>query len=116
MAETVADAVARLLALLGEPRELACRLLSRTMQAVIAQKLLRREDRSGRVAANEILLPSPRVRRMIAKGQTDASLLALAMEAEASLWGMQTMNAALRGYQADGIISRETLENHLTQP
>jgi twitching motility protein PilT len=114
-AETVADAAARLLALLGGSTDAVRRLLARTMQAIIAQKLLRREDRAGRVAANEILLASPRVRHMIAEGQTDPALLALAMEAE-SLLGMQTMNAALREYQATGIISRETMESHLTRP
>ena len=70
-AQTAADAVARLLALLGGPPDAARQLLSRTMQAVIAQILLRREDRSGRVAVNEILIGTPRVRQMIADGQTD---------------------------------------------
>ena len=114
-AETVADAIDRVLTLLGEPSEAARRLLARTMQAIIAQKLLRREDRAGRVAANEILLASPRVRQMIAEGQTDAALLALVMETEVPM-GMQTMNAALRGYQANGIISRDSMEIHLTKP
>ena len=111
--ETVAEAVDRLLALLGEPSEAARRLLARTMQAIIAQKLLRREDRSGRVAANEILLASPRVRQMIADNQTDPALLTLVMEASAEI-GMQTMNDALRRHHANGIISHETLESHLT--
>jgi twitching motility protein PilT len=119
-AETVADAVARLLAMLGEPHDLARRLLARTMQAVIAQKLMPRADRAGRVAANEILVATPRVRQMIADGQTDAALLALAMEARRGVGGfpqagMQTMDDALLGYYAAGIISRETAESHLKE-
>lgn len=104
--DTVADAIAKLLALLGEPRDQACRLLARTMQAIIAQKLLPRATPTGRVAANEILLAAPRVQQMIADDQTDAGLLALAMEASPQV-GMQTMDTALLALHADGVISRE---------
>ena len=119
-AETVADAVAGLLVLLGEPSDVMRRLLARTVQAVIAQRLLRREDRAGRVAANEVLLATPRVRRMIADGQTDVVSLELAMEARRGVGGfgqagMQTMDDALLGYYAGGVISRETAESHLTE-
>jgi twitching motility protein PilT len=112
-ADTVAEAVARLLEMLGEPRDSARRLLARTMQAVIAQKLLVRADRPGRVAANEILLSTPRIRQMIADGQTGAGLLSLAMEASSPM-GMQTMDDALLALRADGVISRETAASHLT--
>jgi twitching motility protein PilT len=113
-AETVADALARLLELLGEPTEQARRLLARTTQAVIAQNLLRREDGPGRIAVNEILIATPRVRQMIADGQTDAALLSLAMEASPQV-GMQTMDDALLGLHAAGIISREAAESRLKE-
>ncbi len=109
-ADTVADAVVQLLGLLGEPGR---PLLARTLQAVIAQRLLVRADRQGRVAANEILIATPRVRQMLADGQTQPSLLALAMDAGQPV-GMQTMDDALLAYYADGIISRETADSHLT--
>ncbi len=111
-ADTAADAVERLIGLLGEPREAACRLAARTLQAVVAQKLLVRADRAGRVAANEILLFNPRVRQMILDGQTESNLLELAMSAERST-GMQTMDEALLGLYADEVISRETAKAHL---
>jgi twitching motility protein PilT len=113
-AETVADALARLLGLLGEPRDAAQRLLARTTQAVIAQRLLPRAAPTGRVAANEVLLATPRVRQMIADGQTDAALLALAMEASPQS-GMQTMDDALLGLYAAGVISREAAASHLKE-
>ena len=113
-AETVADALARLLTLLGEPGDQARRLLARTVQAVIAQNLLPRADGPGRVAANEILIATPRVRQMIADGQTDQNLLALAMEAS-HRFGMQTMDDALLGLHAAGIISREAAEGYLKE-
>ncbi len=118
-AETVADALARLLALLGEPHDQARRLLARTAEAVIAQRLLRRADGTGRVAANEILIATPRVRQMIVDGQTDTVSLELAMEARRGVGGfltrMQTMDDALLGYYAGGVISRETAESHLKE-
>ncbi len=113
-AETVADALTRLLELLGEPRDSAQRLLARTMQAIIAQRLLPRDAPTGRVAANEILLATPRVRQMIADGQTDPGLLALAMEASPQE-GMQTMDDALLGLHAAGVISREAAEGYLKE-
>ena len=109
-ADTVADAVAQLLGLLGETGR---PLLARTLQAVIAQRLLGRADRQGRVAANEILLNTPRVSRMIADNQTQPNVLALAMEASTGV-GMQTMDDALLGLFAEGVISRETANSHLT--
>ena len=111
-AETVADAIARLLAMLGEPQDLARRLLARTMHAVVAQKLLVRADCQGRVAANEILLNTSRVSQMIADGQTQPNLLELAMEASSRL-GMQTMDEAVLGLYGEGMISRETAVSHL---
>ena len=111
-ADTAGDAVNRLLALLGEPSGAAQRLLTRTVQAVIAQRLLVRADRAGRVAANEILLFNPRVRQMISDGQTEPNLLELVMTASHSA-GMRTMDEALLDLHAAAVISRETVEAHL---
>ena len=111
-ADTAGDAVNRLLALLGEPHGAAQSLLTRTVQAVIAQRLLVRADRAGRVAVNEILLFSPRIRQMILNGQTETNLLELAMTASRSV-GMQTMDEALLELYANEVISRETAEAHL---
>ena len=91
------------------------RLLARTVQAVIAQNLLRREDGAGRVAANEILIATPRVRQMIADGQTDAPSAGAGdgRRARMPAVGMQTMDDALLGLHLAGVISRETAEVHL---
>lgn len=94
-AEDVPDALARLLALLGDPPEAARRLLSRTLRAIITQNLVPREDGSGRAAVQDILIGTPRVRQMIADGDIRASLLELVMEASPES-GMQTMAQARR--------------------
>ncbi len=111
-ADTAGDAVNRLLALLGEPHGAARSLLARTVQAVIAQRLLPRNAPTGRVAANEVLIFTPRIRQMISDGQTEPNLLELAMTASRSV-GMKTMDEALLDLYADAAISRETAEAHL---
>lgn len=111
-ADTAGDAVNRLLALLDGPPGAAQSLLTRTVQAVIAQRLLVRDDRAGRVAANEILIFTQRVRQMILDGQTAPDLLELAMTASHSA-GMRTMDEALLDLHAKAVISRETVEAHL---
>ena len=111
-ADTAGDAVQRLMELLGEPREAALRLITRTVQAVIAQRLLPRNAPTGRVAADEVLVFTPRVRQMIKDGHTAPELLELAMSASHSA-GMQTMDEALLDLHATAAISRETVEAHL---
>ena len=111
-ANTVAEAIHQLLGLFGKPRDAARRLLAQVVQAVIAQRLLMRDDAKGRVAANEILLATPRIRQMIRDGQTKPKLLELAMEANLSL-RMQTMDDALLKLYQGGSISRETALSHL---
>ncbi len=111
-ADTAADAVERMIELLGEPREAARRLAARTLQAVIAQRLLPRNAPTGRVAANEILILNTRIRQMISEGQTAPNLLEIAMSASHSV-GMKTMDEALLDFYADAVISRETTEAHL---
>jgi Tfp pilus assembly pilus retraction ATPase PilT len=85
-------------------------MLSRNLQAVIAQSLVPRNDRTGRIAVHEILIGTPRVRQMIADGQTD---MTLAIEAERTA-GMQTMDDALIKLYEKGEISRETAQSRLT--
>ena len=111
-ADTAGDAVQRLVKSLGKRHGSSQSLQSWPVQAVLAQRLLVRAGQVGRVAANEILLMTPRVRQMIADGQTEPGLLELAMTASHSV-GMRTMDEALLGLYAEGAISRETVEAHL---
>ena len=113
--ETASEAVQRLIEVFPEPRAAIRRLLARTLQAVIAQKLLpvtesyRAKTGKGRTVANEILVMTQRVRQMILEGQTD---LTLVMEA-GHTHGMQTMDEAiLKEYRA-GRVSYEVAELHM---
>lgn len=76
------------------------------LQGVVAQRLLRRIDRPGRVAALEILLVTPAVRNLIREGKTHQ--LATVIQTGGKL-GMKAMDAALRELYERGVINGEDL-------
>ncbi len=78
--------------------------LSRSLQAIIAQALIPRKDTLGRVAALEIMVVTPTVRKYIEDER--ASEIDEAIE-EGAHWGMQTKNQALLSLYSEGIISEE---------
>lgn len=110
---TASEAVKRLIESYPESnRENVRDLLARNLMAVIAQGLLPRVPNSGlhgRVPANEILIGTPRVRRMIAEGHDD---LAVAMEAGRDA-GMQTMDDAIVRLYERGEIAFDLAWNRL---
>ena len=71
---SVTESLRRIIDVFPEPHENVRLMLARTLTAVVSQKLLPRANRQGRVAANEILLATPRICRMVAEGQTDMTL------------------------------------------
>ncbi|MBC8064280.1 MAG: type IV pilus twitching motility protein PilT [Chlorobia bacterium] len=86
-----------------------CQRLAGSMRAIIAQKLVPRADGNGRVVANEILICTPTVTKLIEDGHF--SDLYHAMN-EGAFWGMQTMNQSLVRYVKAGIITEETALNY----
>lgn len=103
--ETASETVTRLVdAFPPAQQPMIRRLLARTLTAVVAQRLVVRADRPGRVAANEVLLANARVRRMIAEGQAD---LTVAIEAARDS-GMQTMDDSLLRLYKAGTISYDS--------
>ena len=86
-----------------------CLRLAKALRAIIAQKLVPRADGQGRVAANEILICTPTVSKLIEDGHF--SDLYHAMN-EGHFWGMQTMNQSLVRYTKAGIITEETAMNY----
>lgn len=107
----VSDALTRLVEAFPEStRSEIRRLLSHNVQTVIAQTLLPRMGKPGRVPLHEILVVTPRVRQLIRDGQSD---LTVAMEGGREI-GMQTMDDALVKAVEDGEISREMALGRLT--
>jgi twitching motility protein PilT len=86
-----------------------CLRLANALRAIIAQKLVPRADGNGRVVANEILICTPTVSKLIEDGHF--SDLYHAMN-EGQFWGMQTMNQSLVRYVKAGVITEETALNY----
>ena len=78
--------------------------LSDGIRAVVAQTLFRRRDKSGRVAALEIMIANPAVRNLIREGKTFqiASMLQTGKK-----YGMQTLDDAIMDLLKKKIISAD---------
>lgn len=87
--------------------------LSNTLQGVIAQQLLPRIDRQGRIAALEIMVATPAIRNLIRDNKTYQIISQLQTGGK---FGMQTLDMALRNLCKAGIISREEAMNHANDP
>jgi twitching motility protein PilT len=79
----------------------------------MTQQLLPTADGSGRVAACEVLIPTPAVRNLIREGKTHQIPSALQTGAAA---GMQTMDAALATLVREGKISHKLAEARSSTP
>ncbi len=86
-----------------------CDRMAKSLIAIVAQKLVPRADGNGRVVANEILICTPTVSKLIEEAHF--SDLYHAMN-EGEYWGMQTMNQSLVRYVKAGVITEETALNY----
>lgn len=79
-------------------------MLSESIRAVVAQRLLERADRTGCVPAMEIMFNNPAIAKLIRSGQTfqipNAIKMGVAM-------GMRLMNDAIDELERNGVISKE---------
>ncbi len=83
-------------------REPICMRLSESLEAVISQSLVPRKDKTGRIAALEIMIVTPTIQQFIEDGQPSEVYDAIY---EGAHWGMQTMNQALLNFYTDGTIT-----------
>lgn len=86
-------------------KEMVRAMLSVSLEAVIAQTLLRRSDRAGRVAAHEILLGTPAVRNLIREAKIPQIYSMMQMGSKV---GMITMKDSINKLLNDGVISPQT--------
>jgi len=77
--------------------------LSMALQAVISQRLVRRADGSGRVAALEVMINSPQIRELIQEGKT--SSIEKAMASSGDYYRMQTFNQSLAKLTMDKVVA-----------
>ena len=87
-------------------------MLSESLQAVVAQALLKRIG-GGRVAAHEIMVGTPAVRNLIREGKVAQMVSAIQTGHGA---GMQTLDNALRNLLNAGVIDRETARRQARSP
>ena len=87
--------------------------LSNSLQGVVAQRLLPRIDRPGRVAACEVMVATPAIRNLIREHTTE-QLLTLVQTG--SQYGMKTMDKSLKELYDKGIISYETALSFTKDP
>jgi len=78
--------------------------LAATLVAVIAQQLVPRKDKPGRVPAVEIMVGTPAVRNLIREGKTHQLRSVIQTGAR---FGMQTMDQSLRQWVEEGVVSLE---------
>jgi twitching motility protein PilT len=108
---SAAESMERILSMF-QPHEKALvqQRLSKTLRAIISQKLVPTIDGKGRACAVEILNVSPTVAQYIEEGRTGQ--IYTAIKEGASQWKMQTMNMALDRFAKAGVISQEqAMEN-----
>jgi twitching motility protein PilT len=77
-------------------------MLSTSLRGVVSQQLLQRSDKSGRVAALEILVNTPAVSNLIRQGKLDQ--LETTMQS-GSQFGMRTMDTAIENLLKERMIT-----------
>ncbi len=94
-------------------REQVCMDLSLCLQGVVAQRLVPRADGEGRVAAVEVMLATPAIKKLIREQRVDE--VADQMTTDSSD-GMRTFNRALVELHERGLISFETGAAYASNP
>jgi twitching motility protein PilT len=81
-----------------------CLRMSKSLVAVISQKLVPRADGTGRVCAVEVMVVTPTIAKIIEDGRPSEAYNVIA---DGEFWGMQTMNQSLLKHWKDGLITEE---------
>ena len=89
-------------------------LLALSVRAVVAQRLVRRADGLGRVAAMEVMINSPAIRDLIAEGKTSSIEKAIATSGD--YYAMQTFNQDLAKLTLSGVITQDEAMATSTAP
>jgi twitching motility protein PilT len=98
----------------GEQQAIRCRF-AKSFRYIIAQRLIPRKDRNGRVAIFEILKSTLRTQEYVVKGDSDGKSLIDAMR-DGSTEGMQYFDGELEKLLRAGTIDLETCMSFATNP
>lgn len=94
----------------ADDKEMVRAMLSVSLEAVIAQTLLKKADGTGRVAAHEIMLGTPAIRNLIREAKVPQISSMIQM---GSKIGMCTMRDTMNRLYQEGQISADTLRDSL---
>ncbi|TNF04714.1 MAG: type IV pilus twitching motility protein PilT [Deltaproteobacteria bacterium] len=89
-------------------------LLSFVLQGVVSQQLLPKSFEPGRVAALEILLPTPAIRNLIREDKIHQIYSQMQVGQEKT--GMMTMNQSLATWVEKGVLDADTAMAYTTMP
>lgn len=78
--------------------------LANTLKAIISQRLVSRSDGTGRTAVVEVMIVSPRIRELVAKGSVSEIKVSMT---ESTQDGMQTFDLHLLDLYNQGVVTRE---------
>lgn len=93
----------------GSDKDMVRSMLSESLRAVIAQKLLKRTN-GGRVACHEIMLATPAIRNLIREDKV-AQMFSIIQTG--AIHGMQTMEQHARQLMMQGLVSNEEIEQKI---
>ncbi|SHE60420.1 twitching motility protein PilT [Desulforamulus putei DSM 12395] len=87
--------------------------LANTIQGVVAQQLLPRIDRPGRIAAIEVMVATPAIRNLIREGKTYQIISQIQTGAK---FGMQSLDMSLKALYQMKAVSRDEVINRAIDP
>jgi twitching motility protein PilT len=87
----------------AEEKAVARSMLAESLQAVVAQTLLKRVG-GGRVAAHELMLATPAIRNLVREARVAQLYSVIQTGAQ---YGMQTLDQALKDLLAQGLVERQ---------
>ncbi|MDA8096292.1 MAG: type IV pilus twitching motility protein PilT [Desulforudis sp.] len=87
--------------------------LANTIQGVVAQQLIPRIDKPGRVAAIEIMVATPAIRNLVREGKTYQIISQIQTGAK---FGMQSLDMSLRNLYQKKMISKQEALNRAADP
>ncbi|MFH1715675.1 MAG: type IV pilus twitching motility protein PilT [Elusimicrobiota bacterium] len=88
-------------------------LLSNTLKAVVAQRLLLTADGKSRVAVREVMIVTPAIANLIREGKTHQVYSAIET---GKVFGMISMDKAVSELFKSGVISKETAQSITNKP
>jgi twitching motility protein PilT len=90
------------------------RMLSVCLRGVVSQRLIRRADGTGRVAAFEVMVCSPTIKQLIEKGAIED--MAKAIESSSTYYRMQSFNQSLVDLVGRRLITPEAAFENSSSP